>query len=401
MFSFTDNHKSIKEINTMFSTGTLIVDETYQRRSVWGEKDKIRLIETILLKLVIPEVFFWKAETDPETGESITHIVDGQQRIKAIVSFIDNEYKLKKQYLLDEDIKEKYGNKFFKDLDPIIKTAFWNYRLMIIEIGQESTKNDIVQVFRRLNLTDFNLNDQEKRNSISGDFAALARDLSEEQIWDKKHLFNNTDIKRMKDVEFCGTLILLYRQGIIDQTDQKPLNQAYEDLQSGYDDAESDKENICQAIAELENFINEDDILKFVKRKAQLYTLFSVIFYMQRENIKIKDLHVKKLNDFVKLYSVFDNDLDMDGKLDEKEKTLYDMLKKYKLASSEGLNKHTNRMIRFTVMRDFLCNEDNNLTQIQNSLYKKMEDFQIKRSANQLMTSTNSNNSNDITIANN
>ena len=132
MFSFTDNHKSIKEINTMFSAGTLIVDETYQRRSVWGEKDKIRLIETILLKLVIPEVFFWKAETDPETGESITHIVDGQQRIKAIASFIDNEYKLKKQYLLDEGIKEKYGNKFFKDLDPDVKTAFWNYRRRMI-----------------------------------------------------------------------------------------------------------------------------------------------------------------------------------------------------------------------------------------------------------------------------
>lgn len=55
MFSFSDNHKSIKEINTMFSSGSLIVDESYQRRSVWGEKDKIRLIETILLKLVIPE----------------------------------------------------------------------------------------------------------------------------------------------------------------------------------------------------------------------------------------------------------------------------------------------------------------------------------------------------------
>ena len=203
MFSFSDNHKSIKEINTMFSSGSLIVDESYQRRSVWGEKDKIRLIETILLKLVIPEVFFWKAETDPETGESVTHIVDGQQRIKAISSFIDNDYKLKSQYLLDEEIKEKYGNKFFKDLDPEVKTAFWNYRLMIIEISQESTKEEIVQVFRRLNLTDFNLNDQEKRNSISGDFAALARDLSENEIWEEKHLFNNTDIKE-ENVHFLN-----------------------------------------------------------------------------------------------------------------------------------------------------------------------------------------------------
>lgn len=375
MFSFTDNHKSIKEINTMFSTGALIVDESYQRRSVWGEKDKVRLIETILLQLVIPEVFFWKAETDPDTGESITHIVDGQQRIKAISSFIDNEYKLKVQYLLEDSIKEKYANKFFKDLDPEIKTMFWNYRLMIIEISQESTKEEIVQVFRRLNLTDFNLNDQEKRNSISGDFAALTRDLSELPIWEEKKLFNNTDIKRMKDVEFCGTLILLYRQGIIDQTDQKALNQAYEDLQFNYVDAEADKEHICQAIDELKLYVEVEDILKFVKRKAQLYTLFSVIFYLQREQQVTTEGHIRRLETFVKLYSIFDNDMDMDGKLTDGEKIIYDMLKKYKLASSEGLNKHTNRMIRYSVLKDFMCDTENKLTPDQEGLFQKMQKY--------------------------
>lgn len=374
MFSFNDNHKSIKEICTMFTNGSLIVDESYQRRSVWGEKDKVRLVETIILNLVIPEVFFWKAETDPETGESITHIVDGQQRIKAISSFIENEYKLKRQYLLDEEIRDKYGNKYFKDLEPEVKTAFWNYRLMIIEINQESTREEIIQVFRRLNLTDFNLNDQEKRNSVSGDFAALARDLSENEIWDEKNLFNNTDIKRMKDVEFCATLILLFRQGIIDQTDQKALNQAYEDLQSGYVEAEDDKQHICDAIIELRKFVEDEDSLRFLKRKAQLYTIFSVIFYLQREGKQVSDMHVNNLKQFVKLYSVFDNDMDMEGKLSEDEKIVYDMLKRYKLASSEGLNKHTNRMIRFNVLKEFLCN-DKNEEDIWNSLYERIDSF--------------------------
>ena len=60
MFSFNDNRKTVNEIFTMFDEGKLIVDDTYQRRSVWSEKDKVRLIETILLQLVIPELFFWK-----------------------------------------------------------------------------------------------------------------------------------------------------------------------------------------------------------------------------------------------------------------------------------------------------------------------------------------------------
>ena len=36
-----------------------------------------------------------------------------------------------------------------------------------------------------------------------------------------------------------------------------------------------------------------------------------------------------------------------------KRRIIYDMLKKYKLASSEGLNKHTNRMIRYNVLKEF------------------------------------------------
>ena len=45
MFKFSDNRKTVNEIFTMFDEGKLIVDDTYQRRSVWSEKDKVRLIE--------------------------------------------------------------------------------------------------------------------------------------------------------------------------------------------------------------------------------------------------------------------------------------------------------------------------------------------------------------------
>ena len=372
MFNFSSNHKTINEIHKMYGNGTLIIDNTYQRRSVWSEKDKIRLIETILLNLIIPELFFWPAETDPETGESIIHIVDGQQRIKAITSFISNEFKLKKQYLMEDETKESYGNMFFKNLPAKTRQAFWNYKLMIIEIDRKATRENIVNMFRRLNLTDYNLNDQEKRNSISGDFAALTRELSELPFWEKYKLFNNTDIKRMKDVEFCGSLVLLYRQGIIDQTDQRALNQAYEDLQNNYIDAENDKCAIISAIDLIKNFFVSDEILKFLKRKAQLYSLFSVVFFMQREKIDITDSTKNQLAEFVKLYSIFDNNMDLSLNVSNDEKKIFDWLKKYKLASSEGLNKHTNRMIRYNVLKDFLFSNAPETENIQTSLYNKM-----------------------------
>lgn len=357
----------------MFDEGKLIVDDTYQRRSVWSEKDKVRLIETILLQLVIPELFFWKADTDPETGVSTTHIVDGQQRIKAIYSFINNEFKLKPQYLLDGGIKSEYSNKYFKDLDAETRKAFWNYQLMIIEIDSKATRDDIITMFNRLNLTDYSLNDQEKRNSVSGEFAALARELSDNPLWDEKRLFTGPDVKRMKDVEFCASIVLLYRKGIIDQTDQSALNQAYEELQVGYKDAERDKEAVCAAIEIISLFFVSDSVTKFLRRKAQLYTLFSVVFYMQRENIEVEQYQKDRLESFVKLYSIFDNDMDLTGEISDQEKNLFDWLKKYKLASSEGLNKHTNRMIRYNVMKDFLFGLTSELEAAQLTLYEKMQ----------------------------
>lgn len=378
MFNYTDNRKSIKDISSMFSDGSLIVDETYQRRSVWSEKDKIRLIETVLLNLIIPVLFFWKAETDPETGESITHIVDGQQRIKAICSYINNEFKLKPQFLLDASTKDRYANKFFRDLDSDDKKSFWNYQLMVIDIDPVATRSDIITMFNRLNLTDYNLNDQEKRNSMSGEFASLARELSEASIWEERHLFTTTDVKRMKDVEFCASLILLYRKGIIDQTDQSALNQAYEELQSGYSDAESDKEAVLKAIDTIPQFFVSDEVTKFLKKKTQLYTLFSVVFFMQRTGKVLGKEHLDNLQQFVRLYSVFNNDMDLTGQVTDGEKVLFDWLKKYKLASSEGLNKHTNRMIRYNVMKDFLFGLTEELVAATETLYDKMVSTSMK-----------------------
>ncbi len=371
MFTFKSNNRDVKNIHTMFNDASLIIDSTYQRRSVWGERDRIRLVETMLLNLVIPELFFWKASTDPETGKSITHIVDGQQRINAIIDFIDGKFRLKEAHLLEQEAKAKWANKAFSQLAPEEKTTIWNYQFMIIEIDPAASRDDIVRMFRRLNLTDYNLNDQERRNSMHGEFAVLARELSENVFWEKYRLFNTTNIKRMKDVEFCATIILLCRNGIIDQTDQKALNQAYEELQENYTSAETDKGMIINAINIADKFV-DDDTKKFLQRKAQLYTLFSLVFYSIREEKPLDENHLLKFKSFISLYEKFSNEFELPDGSTESEKFLFDLLKKYKLASSEGLNKHTNRMIRFTVLKSFLYELSPEQIDAQETLREKL-----------------------------
>lgn len=373
MFSFSTNLLSIKDIYSKFRNGDLIIDSSYQRRSVWGEKDKVRLIETILLNLVIPELFFWQATIDPETGDSITHIVDGQQRINSIADFLNNKFKLQEKFLLEEDTKELYAGKLFSELDNNSRSQFWGYKLSIVEIDPNASKHDIKKMFRRLNLTDYNLNDQEKRNSLSSEFATLAKDIAADPFWENNNLFRNSDVRRMKDVEFCSSILLLWRKGIIEQSDQSALNTIYEDLAVNYCDADDDRKNVEKAIDVISLFINTETS-SFVRRRTQLYSLFSIIFYTIRENIDINEEMIERFSLFAKAYMLFKNNEDLTLSLTDEEKIFYNELKKYKLASSEGLNKYSNRMLRYKILKYILFGKDIN-TIIMKSLSCKMSEF--------------------------
>ncbi|ADD69455.1 protein of unknown function DUF262 [Denitrovibrio acetiphilus DSM 12809] len=161
-FSFPRNTKTVKEICDDFDKGILMIDETYQRRKVWIEKDRIRLIETIILGFIVPELYLWTAETDPKSGDTIRHIVDGQQRINAIVDFVEGAFKLSSTHMLDDSLKDLYGNKYFTDLPDEIRSHIWSYDLSIVNIDKKCTRDDIIKLFNRLNLTEYNLNSQEK-----------------------------------------------------------------------------------------------------------------------------------------------------------------------------------------------------------------------------------------------
>ncbi|MGE6259777.1 DUF262 domain-containing protein [Heyndrickxia sporothermodurans] len=348
----------VKDVYDKFTNGVLVVDESYQRRKVWNETDKIRLIETILIGYIVPSLYLWDAETDPTTGQTITHIVDGQQRVNAIVDFIEGEFSLLKSSLTQLDITEKYSNKRFDELTEKDKVNIWSYNIPVVQLSEVDNVETIKSIFYRLNLTDYNLRAQEKRHSTSsGLFAELAIELSENEFWSNHNLFNSGDIKRMKDIEFCASLILLARDGIINQTTQKPLNNAYDDFKDSYEERDSDKMRILSWIVSLNKFIN-DTTIGFIQKKSQLYTMFTVIDYLERNGIEVSDETILNFTEFVKMYLDYRND-DVDS-----GDTTRIILNTYKLAASEGINKLKNRMIRFNIMKRVLLQGINNIEEI-------------------------------------
>ena len=353
-FRFTTNTIEVRTIVEMLREGNLVVDNSYQRRIIWSEKDKVCLIETILLNLVVPAVYFWNSDINPETGKAKTHIVDGQQRIWALQNFVDGDLKLKTSLLMNNEAKIRFGDCSFADLEIDLKNAFWSYRLSVIEIDRSATINAIKEMFHRLNLTDYNLNAQEKRHLNDGEFAKLAKELAVNNFWDDHNIFSGREVRRMGDIEFCANLILLYKRGIVDQTTQKTLNEAYEDYAIEYNEVAKDGEKIQEAIGLIEHFINDDTEL-FLRRKTQLYSLFSLLFFLMREKLDVKyEELAERLTYFAKVYNNFKNYEDRALQLDDSEKNLYEQIKIYRLASSEGVNKQTNRMNRLKVLQKLL-----------------------------------------------
>lgn len=374
---FTRNSKKITSIYNEFKDGTLVVDRTYQRKTVWGPKDNIRLIETILLNLIIPEIYLWDFDTDPNSGATITHIVDGQQRINAIFDFIGGKYKLQKKYLTDNVVLEKYSDKFFKDLDDETKKMIWSYEMSIINLDKDFSIEEVRKMFYRLNLTDYNLNDQEKRNSLNSKFGEAAEKLANEEFWEQYKVFSPRDIRRMQDIEYCSSILILAREGIIDQTKSDRLDQIYKEFCEEYEDVYEDVEQVHNAM-QLIKEITRNVANGFVTKKIQMYTLFSVMFDFYENKIEITESEIQMFETFAKCYIMFKNEYDLQGE-DDKEQKVIEYLKKYKLASSEGVNKLGNRMIRFEVLKKVLLRVDNLEVASFDKIGKKMQAIEMDK----------------------
>ncbi|BCV57747.1 DUF262 domain-containing protein [Shewanella algae] len=325
---------------------TIVVDNSFQRRYVWVLKDKVSLIETILLGYPIPEVYLWQNETDPETGDTIFSIVDGQQRLGAVQGFINDEFKLSKTGLENKD--SEYSGKKFSDLSSDLKSKLWKYPFSIRFIDESLSKENIVNLFLRLNRTNATLNPQELRNAeFSGLFIKLADEISKDNFWNDFSIFNSADIRRMNDIQFISTLLIFLRLGIEEETTQSSINRVYDLYNENYPEADEDREIILSVLSLLRDVVNEKtSILDVVKKKTHFYTLFVYSYYLIRSNKKEQVEEIsKKLEDWYFHYlneSTFEND------------KLRALLEEYRVLSQEGVQKKVNRQRRFEIIKEYV-----------------------------------------------
>ena len=180
MSELASQPKTIQSIYGMHAEDRLIVNRRYQRKLVWTLEEKQLLINSIVNKYPIPAILVAERKEDNKF-----EIIDGLQRLHAIISFIENRYADKngKYFNVTEFPTAKVRSEqglFEKENSPNLITAkevgeILDYTLAF-SIMTEAKKEEIDEVFGRINTYGHRLSDQERRQAgVENEFSKTVR----------------------------------------------------------------------------------------------------------------------------------------------------------------------------------------------------------------------------------
>ncbi|TNE58201.1 MAG: DUF262 domain-containing protein [Alphaproteobacteria bacterium] len=236
----------------MWDRGELSVPE-FQREFIWDQVKASKLIESFLLGLPVPGVFLFK-----ERESSKYLIIDGQQRITSIVSFLkgvihDRVFRLK-------NVDRRWEGRTFKELSESDRFTLTGrvLRATIIQQISPDDKTSIYHIFERLNTGGVNLNPMEIRQCVSyGPFVQVLKDMNEDASWRKLIGKDNID-KRLRDVELILRCLAL---SINADNYEKPmkgfLNKYMERERANPSDYEQLKTNFSNTCTEIISCLGE------------------------------------------------------------------------------------------------------------------------------------------------
>jgi hypothetical protein len=247
------------------STGLLNLSPQYQRRSVWTEKAKSYLIDTIVRGKPIPKILITQTL---DGGRNVRTVVDGQQRIRTILDFIAGNFKISRAHN-----RELAGSEY-DDLTDELKNEFLKYEIGVDMIFDQSYE-DILDIFARLNTYSVKLNPQELLNaSYLGFFKQTAYSLGYKYVryFLQSGVLSEKEITRMAEAELSSDLLGLFLEGVQSKKNIPMLYKKYDDDDSLLISASENFDTVMSYIGEI--YSPEELKSTNYKRIHLFYSLF-------------------------------------------------------------------------------------------------------------------------------
>lgn len=270
MKSYDSRTYSINDFVEWDAAKQLELNPRFQRRPVWTDKAKSFLIDTILRGKPIPKIFI-RQKINVSTKTSIREVVDGQQRLRTILSYIKDGFVVSKKHNKD------YGGVLFSQLPEDVQSQLLGYEVSV-DLLINLPDCEILDIFSRLNSYAVLLNEQEKINADHfGPFKTLADKIGHKyyDYWTKQGVLTSRQIMRMLEVNLVADVLIAMLEGI---KSKKQVKKFYDQYEGQFDfSPEALEAKFDQVIGAISELYPEGLSDTEFKRPHLFYSLFTAV----------------------------------------------------------------------------------------------------------------------------
>lgn len=184
----------VSQINQAQQSATLKVSPEYQRRPVWTKKDQMLLIDSIARGVPVGAITLY---VDSEPGYEVYEVIDGKQRITALMAYLNKEIEIKTSQIasavLDDDvfgdddvITRDFHEKPFDELATPERMRFLQYKVPVFLV--KGDRASAIRAFARMNRNPYTLKPQEIRNAFYSETTFLRTAIETVQTWTRRLL---------------------------------------------------------------------------------------------------------------------------------------------------------------------------------------------------------------------
>lgn len=352
--SIPSSNLKVIELYNKIDSGNLIINPDFQRKLVWKKQHKFHFIETILKNFPFPEVYIASSSIDVDNLLAAEIVVDGQQRLSTIVDYIKGKGDFYKQNTVTS----------FKDLETESKKDFLNYLVSVRDL-KDLNLDDIKDIFKRINNTEYSLNAVEKKNAQYGDgeFMLFCKQIVESEeiqsgdteiilsneerqyvidFWVSNNIFTENDSNRMISLQFVATLITTMLEPDYFNRNSKTMDyiEKYNGEFVGY-------QSVFNLLKKILEFISDLELKNgsYWYNKPNIFTLIVELSKVKIENINSSKFK-NDLNNLEELSLKYFANVEIE-KMGDEEKRYFEYAK-------QGINDKIQRVHRAKVIRNLI-----------------------------------------------
>jgi hypothetical protein len=264
--------------------GTLNLDPPFQRRSVWKLGAKSYLIDTVVRGLPVPLIFI-RERIDPDTLRPMREVIDGQQRLRTLLGFVDESslpdfVPERDRFLVQTQHNPDIADRPFKRLDQSVRNRILSYEFSTNVLPSDTEDRDVLMIFQRLNSTGTPLNGQELRNATYfGLLKTTMYQLAYEQFerWLNWRVFNEDQVSRMLEVELTSDLALNMIDGLTGKSQPK-LNSFYKRYDERFPRRTELARRFRQVMDEINDVFGKQIAKSVFSSEVYFFTLFTYFY---------------------------------------------------------------------------------------------------------------------------